>query len=126
MLEKRKKAFDERVLRDLGRAFPNPDPENHRYVVEKDRYSFYLYDSRPREDGSGGWTKVPVAKFSYLEMEHLWQLSFMPPQGRWQKYGRYFDLDTAVLILKSDPAGCFMGEASPMAYLNRGGGEKAG
>ena len=52
-----------------------------------------------------------------MDSDHVWQLSWMPPQGRWQKYGRYFDLDTATLIIKSDPTGCFMGEISPLAYL---------
>ena len=66
---------------------------------------------------------MPVAKFSFLEMERLWQVSWMPPQGRWQKYGRYFDLDTAMLMVKSDPAGCFMGQVSPLSYLkNKGQG----
>ena len=123
MEPKRKKLFEERVVRDIGNAFPNPDPETHRYVVEKDKYSFYLYDSRPSADKPGEWVTVPVAKFSFLEMERLWQVSWMPPQGRWQKYGRYFDLDTAMLMVKSDPAGCFMGQVSPLSYLkNKGQG----
>jgi len=52
----------------------------------------------------------------------------MPPQGRWQKYGRYFDLDTASLIIKADPIGCFMGKTSPLAYLKKkdGGDAAAG
>ncbi len=117
MHPKRKQLMEERVTRDLSSAFPTPDPEKHRYVIEKDKYSFYLYDSRPKDDGSGEWTKTPVAKFSWMDSDHVWQLSWMPPQGRWQKYGRYFDLDTATLIIKSDPTGCFMGEISPLAYL---------
>lgn len=119
--DKRKRSFEERVIRDLERAFGSPDPDKHRYIIEKGKYSFYLYDGRPDSSRPGEWTKVPVAKFSYLEAEHLWQLSWMPPQGRWQKYGRYFDLDTATLIIKSDPAGCFMGETSPLSYLKQEG-----
>ena len=128
MLDKRKQKFEERVMRDLANAFPTPDPEKHRYLVEKDKFSFYLYDSRPRDDGSGEWTKTPVAKFSHIEKDSLWQLSWMPPQGRWQKYGRYFDLDTATIIIKGDPAGCFMGSVSPLAYLKQGDkdGQKTG
>src|SRR5512135_2837539 len=121
MEPKRKKLFDERVVRDIERAFPNPDPEKHRYVVDKDKYSFYLHDSRPSPDKPSEWVTVPVAKFSFLEMERLWQVSWMLPQGRWQKYGRYFDLETAMLMVKSDPAGCFMGDVSPLAYLKHQG-----
>lgn len=113
----KRKKFEERVMRELERMFPNPEPDKRRYLIEKDRYSFYLYDSRPREDGSGQWSKTPIAKFSFMEGEHLWQVSWMPPQGRWQKYGRYFDLETASYVIKGDPAGCFMGEVSPLAYL---------
>ena len=123
MEDKRRKSFIERVTRDLEGAFPNPEPDKHRFVIESDKYSFFLYDSRPDPDKPGEWTKVPVAKFSFVELERLWQVSFMPPQGRWQKYGRYFDLDTATVIVKGDPAGCFMGETSPLRYLKGKGGE---
>jgi len=116
----RKKMFEERVIRDLERAFPNPDPETHRFIIEKDKYSFYLYDFRPDPDNLGEWVKAPIAKFSFVDSDKLWQVSWMPPQGRWQKYGRYFDLDTATLIVKGDPAGCFMGQVSPLSYLTRG------
>jgi hypothetical protein len=117
--DKRKKAFNERVMRDLERAFPSPEPDKHSFVVEKDKYCFYLYDSRPNPDMPGEYTKVPVAKFSFIDSDKLWQVSWMPPQGRWQKYGRYFDLDTATIVVKGDPAGCFMGEVSPLSYLKR-------
>ncbi len=119
MLDKRKKSFTERVIRDISNAFPSPEPEKHRYIVENDKYSFYLYDSRPDPAMPDGWTKTPIAKFSYLEHEHVWQVSWMPPQGRWQKYGRYFDIDTATIVIKGDPAGCFMGQISPLAYLKQ-------
>ena len=121
MEPKRKKSFDERIVKDIERGFPSPDPETHRYVVEKDKYSFYLYDSLPSADKPGEWVMVPGAKFSFLEGDRLWQVSWMPPQGRWQKYGRYFDLDTAMLIVKGDPAGCFTGHVSPLAYLKEKG-----
>ena len=117
--EARKKVFEARVTKDIRRAFPDPDPDAHRYVIENDRYSFYLYDSRPDESHEGGWTKTPIAKFSFLDGEKLWQLSWMPPQGRWQKYGRYFDVETATIVIKGDPAGCFLGDLSPLAYLKR-------
>jgi len=118
--DRKRQVFEDRVMRDLTRSFPSPDPEKHRYIVEKDRFSFYLYDSRPDPGKEGEWTKTPVAKFSFLDGEHIWQLSWMPPQGRWQKYGRYFDVDTATLVVKGDPAGCFMGSVSPLAYLKHG------
>ena len=112
-----KPGFAERVMRDLGNMFPSPEPDKHRYIIEKDRFAFYLYDSRPVEATPGEWTRTPVAKLSYLETDRLWQVSWMPPQGRWQKYGRYFDLDTASVIIKGDPGGCFTGVVSPMGYL---------
>jgi hypothetical protein len=119
MLQKRAKSFTDRVIRDITSAFPSPDPEKHRYIVENDKYSFYLYDSRPDAKKPGEWTKTPIAKFSFLENDRVWQVSWMPPQGRWQKYGRYFDIDTATIVIKGDPAGCFMGQISPLAYLNK-------
>jgi len=122
----RKKSFDERVIRDLERAFPNPEPDKHRFVIEKDKFSFYLYDERPDTGRPGEWIRVPVAKFSFVDSDKLWQVSWMPPQGRWQKYGRYFDLDTATVIVKGDPAGCFMGVVSPLAYLKLGKKEPEG
>ncbi|HEX9861005.1 MAG TPA: DUF3024 domain-containing protein [Nitrospirota bacterium] len=119
MQPKRTVMFQERVIRDLERMFPNPEPDKHRYVIETATYSFYLYDYRPDPEGSGEWVKAPVAKFSFHDGEQVWQVSWMPPQGRWQKYGRYFDLDTASLIIKADPAGCFMGNISPLAYAKQ-------
>ena len=120
MQDARKRSFTERVIRDLERAFPSPEPDSHRYVVEKDRFSFYLYDSRPRGEtrpvtGQGR----PWRSSASMTGEKVWQLSWMPPEGRWKKYGRYFDLDTAALVVKGDPAGCFMGAVSPLAYLAR-------
>jgi hypothetical protein len=119
MLQKRAKSFTDRVIRDISNAFPSPDPEKHRYIVENDKYSFYLYDSRPDAEKPGEWTKTPIAKFSFFENDRVWQVSWMPPQGRWQKYGRYFDIDTATIVIKGDPAGCFMGPISPLSYLNK-------
>jgi len=112
-------------MRDLGRAFPNPEPDKHKYIIEKDRYGFFLYDSRPEEGQPEKWTKTPIAKFSFHDGEKLWQLSWMPPEGRWKKYGRYFDIETATLIVKGDPAGCFLGQVSPLAYLKQGKKESA-
>ncbi|MBI5696371.1 MAG: DUF3024 domain-containing protein [Nitrospirae bacterium] len=119
MQSNRKKMMDERVMRDLNRAFPTPDPEKHRYIIEKEGFGYALYDSRPDTEKPGEWITVPVAKFSFHDGEQVWQLSWMPPQGRWQKYGRYFDIETATLIVKADPAGNFMGAISPLAYLKQ-------
>ena len=116
MQDRRKRLMTERVVRDLEEAFPPLTPGKQKYVVESDKYAFYLYDSRPK-DGGGDWTKTPVAKVSFLDSDHLWQLSWMPPQGRWQKYGRYYDVETVVLIIKRDPVGCFLGENSPLSYI---------
>lgn len=116
MQDKRKRLMKERVARDLEEAFPPLEPGRQKYVVENDKYAFYLYDSRPKDDG-GDWTKTPVAKVSFMENDHLWQLSWMPPQGRWQKYGRYYDVETVILIIKGDPVGCFLGENSPLSYI---------
>lgn len=124
MASPRKRIFAERVLRDLGRLFPNPEPDKHRYIIENNSYSFFLYDYRPPEDGEGEWVKAPIAKFSFHDGEQVWQVSFMPPQGRWQRYGRYFDIETAGLIIKADPVGCFMGQVSPLAYLKNKGKDK--
>jgi hypothetical protein len=115
MQDKRKRLMAERVVRDLEEAFPPLEPGRQKYIVESDKYSFYLYDSRPKDDGK--WTKTPVAKVSFMNSDHLWQLSWMPPQGRWQKYGRYYDVETVVLIIKRDPVGCFLGENSPLSYI---------
>jgi hypothetical protein len=117
MQDKRKRLMIERVVRDLEEAFQPLEPGRQKYLVESDKYAFYLYDSRPKDDGGGDWTKTPVAKVSFLEGDHLWQLSWMPPQGRWQKYGRYYDVATVILIIKGDPVGCFLGENSPLSYI---------
>ncbi len=121
--------MEERVIRDISGAFTPLEPGRQKYIIEKDKFAFYIFDSRPKGRSSGpgtgaasgedGWTKTPVAKLSFIENEQLWQLSWMPPQGRWQRYGRYYDVDTAILIIKGDPVGCFLGENSPLAYLKR-------
>lgn len=115
----RSEKFIQKIVTQIERAFPSPDREKHKFLVETDKYNFYLFDSRPQEDGEG-WTKVPIAKFSYNELDKMWQLSFMPPQGRWQKFGKYYDIETATLVIKGDPTGCFMGMVSPLSYLTRG------
>jgi len=122
-LKGKSQKFIDKIVVQIERAFPSPEPDKHRYLVEVDRFSFFLLDYRPREDGSGEWRKIPIAKFSYNEMDKMWQLSWMPPQGRWQKFGKYYDIETATLVIKGDPTGCFMGEVSPLAYLKS---EKAG
>ncbi len=119
--------MEERVIRDLEGAFAPLEPGRQKYIIEKDKFAFYIYDSRPRDgasgpehgaaSGDGDWTKTPVAKLSFIENEQQWQLSWMPPQGRWQRYGRYYDVETAILIIKGDPVGCFLGENSPLVYL---------
>jgi len=116
-LKGKSEKFISKIIGQIERAFPSPEPDKHRYIIETDKFSYILLDSRPREDGSGNWTKTPIAKFSYNEMDKMWQLSWMPPQGRWQKYGKYYDIETAALVIKGDPTGCFMGQVSPLAYL---------
>ena len=44
----------ERVVRDLEEAFPPLTPGKQKYVVESDKYAFYLYDSRPKEAAAIG------------------------------------------------------------------------
>ncbi len=120
MQQRRKKLMEERVIKDLADAFAPLDEGRQKYIIEKDKFAFYIFDSRPRDGAASmedDWTKTPVAKLSFIENEQLWQLSWMPPQGRWQRYGRYYDIETAVLIIKGDPVGCFLGENSPLMYL---------
>ena len=120
MQERRRKLMEERVIKDLSGAFTPLEPGRQKYIIEKDKFAFYIYDSRPRDGAGSGeddWTKTPVAKLSFIDNEQQWQLSWMPPQGRWQRYGRYYDVETAILIIKGDPVGCFMGENSPLMYL---------
>ena len=112
--------MEERVIKDLSGAFTPLEPGRQKYIIEKDKFAFYIYDSRPRDSACSGeddWTKTPVAKLSFIDNEQQWQLSWMPPQGRWQRYGRYYDVETAILIIKGDPVGCFTGENSPLMYL---------
>ncbi len=119
MQDRRKRLMAERVVRDLEEAFPPLEPGRQKYVVESDKYAFYLYDSRPKDGGD--WTKTPVAKVSFIDGDHLWQLSWMPPQGRWQKYGRYYDVETVVLIIKERSGGLLPGrELSAVVYQVRG------
>ena len=68
MQDRRKRLMTERVVRDLEEAFPPLAPGRQKYVVESDKYAFYLYDSRPK-DGGGDSTKTPVAKVSFLDSD---------------------------------------------------------
>ena len=78
--------------------------EKQSYIVGDERETSYL-------DGRGGHRKVfeEACKVTFIKSTGDWKLYWKRASGKWDSYGVYDSLDTAMREVKKDPNGCFWG-----------------
>ncbi|MCX6766443.1 MAG: DUF3024 domain-containing protein [Candidatus Moranbacteria bacterium] len=79
-------------------------------VAEKSGNSYILYETRPTWDGSAKpWTKLSVAKMTFVKISGRWKLFWMRASGKWEFYGGYKSFKNVLNMIEKDKFGCFWG-----------------
>lgn len=79
-------------------------------VVEKLGNSYILYETRPAWDGNAKpWTKLSVAKMTFVKISDTWKLYWMRASGKWELYKEYKSLKHVLNAIEKDKSGCFWG-----------------
>lgn len=115
-------AFDDLELRRISytvgdmcrRRSPAPFKNEFQITYEINGHSVLVYETRPPWDQSGEWTKMGVAKFTYIRSRRQWKLYWMRRDLKWHLYdpetGRdMHTLEELVRIVDEDSYGAFFG-----------------
>lgn len=79
-------------------------------IAEKSGNSYILYETRPAWDGGAGpWTKLAVAKITFVKISGIWKLYWMRASGKWNLYGEYKSFKNTLNAIEKDKFGCFWG-----------------
>lgn len=83
-----------------------------RFEYEIENQSVIIYEIRPAFRNLGEFTKMPIAKLSYVKSGNLWKLYWQRASGKWQRYetgSSAKSLDKLVEEIERDSYGCFFG-----------------
>ena len=81
---------------------------------EVNGHSVLVYETRPPRDGPGEWTRLGVAKFTYVRSRREWKLYWMRRDFKWHAYDpetktETNDLKGLVRVVDEDQYGAFFG-----------------
>lgn len=80
------------------------------YKIEKQ--SVIMYEVRPAWKNPSEFTRMPLAKLTYVRSENLWKLYWQRASGKWVSYEpkeSSADLEDLVGEIGKDAHGCFFG-----------------
>lgn len=70
---------------------------------------------RPAWQGSlGEVTRRPIARCRFVKVTGQWQIYWMRSSGKWRSHeplSEATELDAALMVIETDPYGCFFGES---------------
>jgi len=83
-----------------------------RFEYEIDKQNVIIYEVRPAFMQEGEFTKMPLAKLTYVSSRKIWNLYWKRASGKWKKYepmDSAKDLKPLVREIDQDAYGCFFG-----------------
>lgn len=83
-----------------------------RYEYEIEKQNVIVYEVRPAFMQEGEFTKMPMAKLTYVSSRKIWKLFWKRASGKWEKYepkDEAKELNTLVQEIDQDEYGCFFG-----------------
>jgi len=86
--------------------------EKLRFEYEIEKQNVIIHEVRPAWKNPSEYTKLPMAKLSYVSTKKLWKLYWKRASGKWEKYQpNESNKDLGVLIkeIDKDTFGCFFG-----------------
>ena len=115
-------AFDDLELRHIDntvgvmcrRRSPPQFKDQLQIVYEVKGHSVFVYETRPPWDKPGEWTKLGVAKFTYVRSRKEWKLYWMRRDLKWHAYDpktktKTNSLEGLVRVIDEDRYGAFFG-----------------
>ena len=83
-----------------------------RFEFEIEKQNVIIYEVRPMWKNPSEFTKMPIAKLTYVRTENIWKLYWKRASGKWVLYepkGSSKDLRYLVGEIEEDAHGCFFG-----------------
>ena len=83
-----------------------------RYEYEIEKQNVVIYEIRPAFMKEGEFTKMPMAKLTYVSSRKIWKLFWKRASGKWEKYKpeeEASELYTLIQEIDQDAYGCFFG-----------------
>ena len=115
-------AFSDLELRRIDKAVgsmcrrrsPPQFKDKLQIIYEIKGHSVLVYETRPPWDGPGEWTKLEVAKFTYVRSRNEWKLYWMRRDLKWHAYdpetgAKKNGLEVLVRVVDTDRYGAFFG-----------------
>jgi len=83
-----------------------------RFEYEIEKQSAIIYEVRPAWNDPSKFTRMPLAKLTYVKTENIWKLYWKRANDKWVLYepkGIAKDLNELVKEIDKDSHGCFFG-----------------
>jgi hypothetical protein len=113
-------AFSDSVLQKVKRIVgglcsektPDHLKEQLRFEYEIEKQNVIIFEVRPAWKNPSEFTRMPLAKLTYVKSENIWKLYWKRASGKWVLYepkGSAKDLGVLVGEIDKDTHGCFFG-----------------
>ena len=83
-----------------------------RFEYEVENHNVIIYEVRPAWKNPSEFTKMPMAKLTYVKSQNIWKLYWKRANEKWVIYepkGSAKDLGALVKEIDKDSHGCFFG-----------------
>ena len=106
----------QRVKKIVGGLCSEKSPDEFknelRFEYEIEKQNVVMYEVRPAWDNPSEFTRMPMAKLTYVKSENIWKLYWPRASGKWESYEpkrSSKDLGELVAEINKDTHGCFFG-----------------
>jgi len=104
--------MDDPIIQKIEEKFRVPErvADKIKNIAEKSGNNYILYETRPAwDDSKKPWTKLPVAKMTFVKISGRWKIYWMRASGKWDLLGEYKSFRNALNTIEKDKFGCFWG-----------------
>ncbi len=106
----------QKIQNKVGRLCSKKTPEHLkdqlRFEYEIEKQNVIIYEIRPVWNNPSEFTKLSMAKLTYVNSQKVWKLYWKRASGKWVKYEpkeSAKDLGMLVQEIEKDSYGCFFG-----------------